>query len=38
LVLFDGDKGGVDIILRLRRDETRVGVLSVLGEFIVVCC
>ncbi len=33
-VLFDGDNG-VDIILRLRRDETRVGILSVLGEFVV---
>jgi len=32
-VLFDGDNG-VDIILRLRRDDTRVGTLSILGEFV----
>lgn len=30
LVLFDGDNGG-DKIFRLRREETRVGRLSILG-------
>jgi hypothetical protein len=33
LVWFDGDNG-VDMIWRLRRDETRVGTLSILGEFV----
>ena len=31
MILFEGDNG-VDIILR--RDDTRVGTLSVLGEFV----
>ncbi len=31
LVLLDGDKG-VERIWRLRRDDTRVGILSILGE------